>query len=428
MSSRQRCLLRPGAAVSPVFLALALLCGDTGELLAAKQLYVTPTGSKKGPCSQAAPCRQIHRAVSLAAPGDTIVVADGTYQSFDVVDREATAAAPITIIAPTRGAEIRPGGEANIFVYDSAYIVLDGLRSFHAPSFAVRVSHSQHVTVRNGVYGNNGTHAIFTGHSNDLLIEDNECYGSASSHGIYLSNSGDRPVVRRNLVHDNAKAGIQLNADESEGGDGIISGALLESNVLYGNGSRSAAINLDGVQDSVVRNNLIHDNHGTAIALFRGDGASGPKGVQVLHNTLDVPPDGRTGLSIRNTAGRNVVRNNILYDRNPSTSGLKFGDSTDLANTDSDYNVVDRITPDDDATVYTLEQWKAKGHEAHSLSATPAALWVGSTAADYHLAVASPAIDQGATLASVTVDLEGNTRPSGPASDIGAYEAGSPRH
>jgi parallel beta-helix repeat protein len=303
--------------------------------------------------------------------------------------------------------------------------VLDGLRSFDAPRFAVRVSHSDHVTIRNGVFGNNASHAMFTGHSNDLLIEDNECYGSESSHGIYLSNSGDRPVVRRNRVHDNAKAGIQLNADEWEGGDGIISGALIESNVLYGNGAPSAAINLDGVQDSVVRNNLVHSNHGTGIALFEGDGAAGSKGLQILHNTVDVPPDGRTGLSIRNTAGKNVVRNNILHDRNPSASGLKFGDSTDLSNTDSNYNVVDRITPDDDATVYTLDQWKARGHEAHSLSAAPAALWANPTAANYHLAVDSPAIDQGVTLASVTVDLEGNARPSGPASDIGAYESGS---
>jgi hypothetical protein len=98
------------AASSPAFLALVLQFGAPGQVLAGKRLYVTPTGSKKGPCSETAPCRQIRRALSLAAAGDTIVVADGTYEGFDVVDRKATAEAPITIVAPNRGAEIRPGG------------------------------------------------------------------------------------------------------------------------------------------------------------------------------------------------------------------------------------------------------------------------------------------------------------------------------
>ena len=79
-----------------------------------------------------------------------------------------------------------------------------------------------------------------------------------SQHGIYVSNSGDWPVLRANRVHDNAGAGIQLNADASQGGDGIITGAILEDEVIYNNGSAGgSAINLDGVQYSTIRNNLL---------------------------------------------------------------------------------------------------------------------------------------------------------------------------
>jgi parallel beta-helix repeat protein len=86
-----------------------------------------------------------------------------------------------------------------------------------------------------------------------LLLENNECFGSVAEHGIYVSNSGDRPVLRRNRVHDNNASGIQLNADLSAGGDGIITGALIEANVIYNNGTGGgAAINLDGVQNSIV--------------------------------------------------------------------------------------------------------------------------------------------------------------------------------
>ena len=44
-----------------------------------------------------------------------------------------------------------------------------------------------------------------------------------------------------------------MNGDESQGGDGMISGALVERNVIYGNGvGGGSGINMDGVTDSVV--------------------------------------------------------------------------------------------------------------------------------------------------------------------------------
>jgi hypothetical protein len=42
---------------------------------------------------------------------------------------------------------------------------------------------------------------------------------------------------------------------------------------------------------------------------------------------------------------------------------------------------------------------------------------------DYHLKTRSPAINAGTTLADVTDDLDGVTRPQGAGYDIGCYEA-----
>ena len=52
--------------------------------------------------------------------------------------------------------------------------------------------------------------------------------------------------------------------------DGIISFALIENNVIYENGASTAAprINVDGVDDSVIRNNLLYNNHAFGISLF----------------------------------------------------------------------------------------------------------------------------------------------------------------
>ena len=399
----------------------------------AANLYVSPAGGDLSlACSLAQPCREIRRALELVAPGAMILVADGTYKGFDVDGVHGTPAGPITIKALGSGAQIlpttdRPDDRDTVFVTISSYVVIDGLRSFGATRAAVRVDQSPHVTVRNGVFGNNTRWGIFTDFSDDLLIESNECYGSQLEHGIYVSNSGDRPVLRGNRVHDNVASGIQLNADLSAGGDGIITGALIEGNVIYGNGTAGgAAINLDGVQDSVVRNNLLYGNHATGIVNYAGDGAEGPRGMQILHNTIDQAIDGRWALLIHDTTGANTVRNNILYNRHPFRGSIEYGNATDVTNTDSDYNVMDWVSNDAGNTRISLAPWQALGHEPHSVPSGPlATLFVNANGGDYYLPSGSPAVDAGQTLAGVTVDLEGRPRPQGTASDIGAYEKSS---
>ena len=258
--------------------------------------YVAPTGSDASSCSSTAPCRQIRRGLALAGPGDTVLVADGDYLGFDVRDRDGSAASPITIRAAGTNARVlkttdRSDNRDTIFVTYSSYVVIDGLRAFSANRAAVRVDASQHITIRNGVFGANATWGIFTDFSDDLLIENNECYGSVSQHGIYISNSGDRPVVRGNRVHDNRDSGIQLNADVTMGGDGLITGALIEKNVIYNNGTGGGgAINLDGVQSSTVRNNLLYNNHATGIVNYVNFGAAGPKGMEIAGTTRSTRP------------------------------------------------------------------------------------------------------------------------------------------
>ena len=62
----------------------------------------------------------------------------------------------------------------------------------------------------------------------------------------------------KRLVADFKGGLIASDAGLSCGGDGIISGAVIENNVIHGNGKRGASgINMDGVQDSLVVNNVL---------------------------------------------------------------------------------------------------------------------------------------------------------------------------
>ncbi|MGC4043208.1 MAG: right-handed parallel beta-helix repeat-containing protein [Armatimonas sp.] len=396
---------------------------------AGRTFYVAANGNDASSGTQTSPFRQIRKAVSVAIAGDTVLVADGSYLGFDVRNLSGTAAAPITIRATGSNAVVVPTTDRRdnrdtIFITYSSYIVIDGLRSFNANRAAVRVDNSPRITIRNGVFGNNTAWGIFTDFSDDLLIENNECYGSVNQHGIYVSNSGDRPIVRNNRSHDNRACGIHMNADASQGGDGIITGALVENNVVYNNGAAGGAgINMDGVQNSTVRNNLLYNNHATGIAAFQIDGAAGPKGNLFLNNTIDVASNGRWALSIKNTSGVNRVRNNILNNQHSFRGSLEFGNNTDIANTDTDYNVITWVSPDGGSTRYSLTQWQALGRDGHSLSATLASLFVNPAAGNYHLLSTAPAINRGQLLAEVPYDREGNPRPMGGAVDIGCYES-----
>jgi parallel beta-helix repeat protein len=408
-------------------------CAGLAAKAVAADAYVSPTGSGSA-CTQASPCREIRDGLALygttLGPGDTIFVADGSYLGFDVDSIDGASGAPITIQAQGSNAVVtvtndRPDNRDTIFITFSSFIVVDGLQAFQAIRSGVRVDESPNVTIRNGVFGDNTTWGIFTDFADNLLLENNECYGTLEQHGIYVSNSGDNPIVRGNRLHDNNDAGVQLNADASQGGDGIITGALIEDNFIYENGAGGAAgINLDGVQDSIVRNNLLYDNHATGIVNYMGDGAEGPRGMEIYHNTVVQAADGRWALLFGGTTGTNTVRNNILYHPNPNKGGLLYADPSDVPNVDSDYNILDRITPDDEDTVYALSEWQAMfSRELHSrVAGALSALFVDEPNHDYHLPAGSPAVDNGLTLASVPVDIEGTPRPQGLASDIGAYE------
>jgi MYXO-CTERM domain-containing protein len=213
-----------------------------------------------------------------------------------------------------------------------------------------------------------------------------------------------------------------MNGDISQGGTGVITGALVEKNVIYSNGAGGGSgINCDGVQASVIRNNLIYDEHASGISLYQIDAAQPAFKNVVVNNTIVVAADGRWALNIKNGSTGNSAYNNILLNLNPAHGSIDIA-ADSLVGFSSDYNVVvDLFTPDDGTTFLSQAMWQAQtGQDAHSFIATAAALFVGN--GDYHLSATSPAIDKGTSSDAPSDDLDGNARPQGNGWDIGAYE------
>ncbi len=439
-----------------LLLMIFLMCPASvfayGEERGPVTLYVSTDGGSLGECMPEHPCRDIAQAMQFVLPGDTIVIREGDYQGFRLENVHATREKPLVIKGEGR-VRIAPNNELrdardNIEISNCDWITVDNIQSFDANRAGIRIDQSHHVTVRNSVFGNNTTWGIFANQSNDLVLENNDCYGSKKQHGIYYSNSGDRPLIRGNRVHGNAGAGIHLNGDLSSGegrevpGDGIISGAVVENNIIFDNGKAGgAAVNCDGIHDAVIRNNLMFNNHAAGITLFLGDGASGAANVKVYNNTIDMAEDSRWAVVVKDSAGPVYIANNILINRRQGRGALAIGASEsmpsvmervgiigtnkDLEHTYSDHNVFGGergiATLNEGESRLSLGDWQKK-QDRDSIFVPLDKLFIDPAHGNYHLSPESPAVGRGVVVPEVDQDIEGKVRSQGHGVDAGAYE------
>ena len=406
---------------------LAWVCIGPLVNIMAGDYWVIPRGKDAtGRGSLTRPWATIQYAADRVKPGDIVHVGDGDYEGFDL-RHGGTREATITFKA--EGKQVRivkrnaksPDG-INIEVAD--FVVLDGFIINAMPRAGVRAIGS-HLTIRGIRTSQNGSWGIFTAHCNDLAIIGNHVSESVKEHGIYVSNSGDRPIIRGNISWGNRQCGIHMNGDRSQGGDGIISDAVVENNFIFDNGrGGGSGINCDGVQDSIFRNNVLFDNHASGISLYRIDGGEGPKNIRVFNNTISMARDARWALNIGQGLTGNKAWNNILINNNPSRGSIHI-EADSIPGFESDYNiVVDRFSHAGVSTFLGLSGWQSMtGLDRHSFVTTSKDIFINPNSGDYHLVPGCRAIDAADPALSSRKDIEGRLRPVGPRPDIGAYES-----
>jgi parallel beta-helix repeat protein len=399
---------------------------------------VSPGGDDEAAGNDKAPWRTLQRAAEAVRPGDTVIVRAGTYVGFVLGGNKplgATADAPITFLAEpgvtidSRNAKTPNGIDLQTGCH---YVTIKGFTINNASGSISRsgilIRWSDHVRIIGNVCLDNGVWGIFTSHCDDTLVENNVTARSKREHGIYLSNSVDRCVVRGNTVFGNAGCGIHLNGDIHMGGNGLITNTLVENNIIYDNGKPrgGSAINGDGLQNCVIRCNVLYDNHASGISLFRIDGAHGSHDNFVINNTIVMASEGRFALNINNASTNNAVCNNILFNLNPSSGSIRLSPDS-LPGLVSDHNIVlDRFsTNGDERKSSSLADWRAlTGQDQHSQLSTSNEVFVNAPAHDFHLAPSGPALRAGTTaLAPYQMprsDLEGHALGSPP--DLGAYQ------
>ncbi len=414
LSSPTNATIADGAATGTIL--------DDDTFIGSETFYVSPTGNDGNSGSQSEPWATLQQAANTVGPGDTVIVVAGNYVGFQV-SVSGTAADPITFLADpgvviNQQNPITPDG---INLEGANYVIIDGFTVTNAPRVGIRSVINHHSVIRNSTVDGAGMWGIFLGFSEDMTIESNSVSNTVAEHGIYLADDSHRAVVRGNTIFDNAIFGIQANGDINSGGVGLILDAVIENNTLHGNLS---AIKGDGLQSSLIQNNVIYDTQGNGIFLVQVDGADGSKDNTIVNNTIVLPPDGSWGVKILDGSTGNTLRNNVLYSHHSHRGAISISPDS-LPGFTSDFNAMEpRITLDDGNTILDLATWQGTyGQDVNSFAATPADLqFINEAGGDFHILSGSPAVDEGTTFAAPSFDHDGYARPQGTGIDIGAFE------
>lgn len=398
----------------------------------------------------------VANAIDQAMPGDTVVLANGTYDQKIVSKRAGNANAPIIIKAATpRGAIVRSAG--NVVSIAHAYVTLEGLvidgQDGDGDAINIETAGS-HATIR------------------DCEVKNvrKDCIDMAAPEGV---------TIDRSLIHDCLNAtGSNCNSETCRvDAHGIVGGA---------------------VKDLVVRDTEIHSFSGDALQVDPGRASPGwdrvtverckmwlgplaaakngfAAGVVPGENAIDTktPDSGRSILTVRDVVAygfggglisnmaafnmkenvdatfdrvtvsaseigfrvRNpanvIVRNTVLHDM--SAAAVRYEDGVPKVVlehvTFGDGNAKAFVEASSDATKIESKNVLFLGASLPAeLAGVPSNLAVAESAFvdaakdDYQLATGSPAIDKGEVIAGITADRAGVARVQGSAPDVGAYE------
>ena len=318
--------------------------------------------------------KTIQEASKLAHGGDLVAVLPGRYDGFTVGDkadagddhyiRFKALGAPGEVVVNTASPD-----DPNwmILLLAAHHVIIEGFnvagsnapgKAPEGPNAGILINgnfiHSSklghHIALVGNFVHNHKKWGFHSVDSHSVLMEDNLFALSATEHGAYVSDGSDNYVIRRNVFFANAQSGLQCNIDATssleklkdhpaledappykqtrEWALGILAMAtekfgqnafpdgrgfnfIIEDNVMNDNGrGGAAALNLAGVRESLIQNNLTYANYSSGIVEWdnangfdKGLVEPGPKSPSEVTGAESLPLFG---------CFSNVIRNNTI--------------------------------------------------------------------------------------------------------------------
>ena len=275
-----RCALMRHRAVAVAGLFLATLWTLAGVASAEAATYcVAPGGSDSGPGTELEPWGTLTASLPKLAPGDTLLVRDGTYveRVVRVPIHEGTASQPITVRAYTGE---RPVLQGLLWLNRPSYWVIDGLNVTWDDATGNRREHMVKVTdgvgwtIRNAeIWGAKSFAAVLvaTGTPGEprnwritgcAIHDTNPTHRINQDHLIYV-NSGGHPNngrIERNLLY-NAPNGEAVKLGPPTALEPGPAGVRIRYNTIYH--TSQAVLVADSAWGNVIERNIVVDVIGT---------------------------------------------------------------------------------------------------------------------------------------------------------------------
>ena len=458
--------------------------------------YVATNGSDSSPGTLSQPWRTIQYAVNQVNAGDTIFVREGTYDEGVVVTVSGQEGAPITLMNYQNEVVTIDGGSYAALTDRSStqYWIIDGFNFDSDVGLTLDLGAWGWCETRNWIVRNNyiigsigivGSYNTVEGNNIDGSQHKGSEFGirewtEVSHHNLYKNNEihdfYNRAIWSMYFTHDSVFEGNHIWNSGSQGIDLDGYTTCVWRHQVVGNhihhSTGGNAIALENAYDTLVENNIVHDNTKWGIALINYGGEPAEPGqefecrpdpsnqygdtdgdndcraditnnivrqnliynmgflgainiwnvggVSVLGNTISGVTNG-AGIHIGNYAPDITIKNNIVENCDWGTINVQ---STDSLVVDSNNMLFQEVAwkghyriSDVDYKLADYQSMTGKGQ--NSIAGDP--LFVNSPSGDFSLLANSPAIDAGIDIGLAT-DLDGESRPQGLDYDIGVYE------
>ncbi|SEC09280.1 Chondroitinase B [Amycolatopsis tolypomycina] len=306
--------------------------------LVAAALLVVP-----GPAASAAQVRvtslaALQSAMDKANPGDTIVLADGSYSAGSTlsIKRSGSSSAPVTIAAEHSGQATITGSKTFAFASGVSNVVLRGFKFRGSARLSVPAGASNNRLTRNDFQLTTDGNWVTV--SGDDTVVDRNVFQNRTSEGVFLQILGPSGAMAKRVhVHHNYFFNHQFTG--TNGGESIRLGlsdrqsstanALIENNLFEKADGDSEAISVKS-SDNVVRYNMIRDSKGY-IVLRHGNRST------VEGNVL-------FGSGIRFHGNDHKIVNNYVANSGDRAIVFGSGDEADSGPTSKLHDRPDRVT------------------------------------------------------------------------------------
>ncbi len=335
--------------------------------------------------------RTIDRAADAAQAGDTVYVGAGTYSETVTPSNDGTLAAPIRFVADTSGAQTG----------DSGVVTISG-------GTCIDVSWDNYIQFSGFTIQSSGTGAAVQNRGSSGFLLEN-CTVIDGGTGVWNRDNGTTTV-----------RGCTISSASSFGAWCDLGTLTIENTTITGSGSYSVRVGYSGTASVTITGSRLYGGYygirfGSGSLTMVNSILSGTTNDGFLSrsnaNTIELYncTIGNIGDDALDWYGTATVRNTIFFNvtddalaRRSGTmiaSHCVFDDVGDL--------IGNGVTPSD--------------------SVTSDPLFVDEPGLDLRLTAGSPAIDIGMDGSAWSgVDIDGLTRPTGAAWDIGAYEYRDP--